>query len=70
MGKIIGISGSTVKAGVIEKAMEQVLQATGGEWELVRLHDIDIKYCTGCVGCATTNRCVLKDDGNYLLEKF
>ncbi|MCY6370588.1 flavodoxin family protein [Clostridium ganghwense] len=70
MAKIIGFSGSTVKSGVLEKAMEQVLKSTGHEWELVRLNDINMKYCTGCVGCGTTNRCVLKDDINEILDKI
>lgn len=70
MSKIIGFSGSTVKSGTVEKAMEHVLKATGQEWELVRLHNINMKYCNGCVGCAHTNRCVLKDDVNQLLDKI
>lgn len=70
MAKIIGISGSTVKSGVLEKAMEHVLKATGHEWEMVRLQTIDMKQCTGCVGCASTNRCVIKDDINGLLDKI
>lgn len=70
MAKIIGISGSTVKSGVLEKAMEHVLKATGHEWETVRLQTIDMKQCTGCVGCASTNQCVIKDDINGLLDKI
>ena len=70
MAKIIGFSGSTVKSGVVEKAMEQVLKSTGHEWELVRLNTLNMKQCIGCVGCATTNRCVLKDDINEILDKI
>lgn len=70
MAKIIGFSGSTVKSGVLEKAMEHVLKSTGHEWELIRLNEINMKYCTGCVGCASTNRCVLKDDINEILDKI
>ncbi|QZY56192.1 flavodoxin family protein [Crassaminicella profunda] len=70
MAKIIAFSGSTVKSGVLEKAMEQVLKSTGEEWELVRLNTLNMNYCTGCVGCASTNRCVLKDDMNEILEKI
>ncbi|MCM1991792.1 flavodoxin family protein [Oceanirhabdus seepicola] len=70
MAKIIGFSGSTVKSGVVEKAMEQILKSTGQEWELIILSNLNMKYCTGCVGCAHTNRCVLKDDINELLGKI
>ncbi len=70
MAKVIGFSGSTVKNGALEKAMTEVLKATGHEWELIRLHSIDMKQCTGCVGCGTTNRCVLKDDATEMLERI
>lgn len=70
MGLIIGISGSTVKEGAVEKAMEHILKSTEKEWELVRLCNLNMKYCTGCVGCAHNNRCVLKDDINELLDKI
>ncbi|XMB66688.1 flavodoxin family protein [Mycoplasmatota bacterium zrk1] len=70
MSKIIGFSGSTVKSGVVEKALVHVLEATGHEWELIRLNNLDIKQCIGCVGCAYTNRCVLKDDINEILDKI
>lgn len=70
MAKVIGFSGSTVKSGVVEKAMIKVLDATGQEYELVRLHTLNMKHCIGCVGCAHTNRCVLKDDVNDILGKI
>lgn len=70
MAKIIGFSGSTVKSGVVEKAMVQVLNATGSEWELIRLNSLDMKQCIGCAGCVNTNRCVLKDEINDVLEKI
>lgn len=70
MAKIIAFSGSTIKSGVVEKAMDQVLKSTGHEWELIRLNNLNMRYCIGCVGCASTNRCVLKDDINELLEKI
>jgi len=70
MSKVIGFSGSTVKSGVVEKAMEKVLESTGQEWELIRLHTLNMKHCIGCVGCSHTNRCVIKDDINEVLEKI
>jgi len=70
MAKVIGFSGSTVKSGVVEKAMVQVLKSTGHEWELIRLNALDMKQCIGCTGCVRTNRCVLKDGMNEILEKI
>lgn len=70
MAKIIAFSGSTVKSGVVEKAMEQVLNSTGKEWEMIRLNKLNMKYCIGCVGCASSERCVIKDDINEILEKI
>ena len=62
MAKIIGISGRDVKNGNVEKAMEMALKATGHEWEIIRLRELNMGYCIGCVKCASTNKCVLKDD--------
>lgn len=70
MAKILGFSGSTIKLGTVEKAMEQVLKSTGKEWEMIRLNNLNMKYCIGCVGCAHTVRCVIKDDINEILEKI
>lgn len=70
MGKIIGFSASSTKAGVMESAMTKLLESTGHEYELIRLANKNIKYCSGCVGCAATNKCVMRDDMDELLEKF
>lgn len=70
MGKIIGFSGSPTIGGVLESAMTKVLESTGHEYELINLSRKQIKYCTGCVGCAKTNKCVFRDDMDELLEKF
>jgi len=70
MAKVIGFSGSTVKSGVVEKAMVQILKSTGHEWELIRLNALDMRQCIGCAGCVHTSRCVLKDGMNEILEKI
>jgi multimeric flavodoxin WrbA len=70
MATIIGFSGTPVKNGSIEKGLEAVLEATGLDYELVRLAEIDMKVCRACKGCVQTNRCVIKDDVNPLLEKI
>jgi len=70
MKKIIGFSGSPTKAGVLDSAITKVLESTGHEWELIRLSKKNIKFCSGCVGCAATNRCVFRDDMDELIEKI
>jgi len=70
MGKVIGFSGSPTKGGVMESAMTKVMESTGHEYELIRLSKKQIEFCTGCVGCANTNKCVFRDDMDELLEKF
>ncbi|TKG95106.1 flavodoxin family protein [Puteibacter caeruleilacunae] len=68
--KIIGISGSPTKGGVLESAMTKVLESTGHEWELIRLSGKNIKFCRGCIACAATNRCVFRDDMDEIIEKI
>lgn len=69
MAKIIGFSGSAVKSGTVEKALKYVLKSTGKNWELIRLNDLNMKQCIGCTKCASTYRCILKDDINGILDK-
>lgn len=69
MAKVIGFSGSAVRSGTVEKALEHVLKSTGHEWELIQLNSLDMKQCIGCTKCAGTYRCILKDDINGILDK-
>lgn len=70
MSKIIALSGSSIKSGVVEKAMEHVLKSSGHNYELIRLGELDMKHCIGCGGCVNTNRCIIKDDLNDVFEKL
>ncbi|MDR1110386.1 MAG: flavodoxin family protein [Deltaproteobacteria bacterium] len=70
MAKIMAFSGSPIRNGSIEKGLEAVLEATGLEYELVRLSEIDMRVCMGCKGCVGSNRCVIDDGVNPLLEKI
>ena len=65
----LGVSGSPIKDGNLERLVQFVLGRVRGESEFVRLADYEIRPCMGCVGCAGTNRCVQEDAGNALLEK-
>ncbi|WP_432663660.1 flavodoxin family protein [Wukongibacter baidiensis] len=70
MAKILGFSGTAIKSGTIEKAMEHVLRSSEAEYEMIRLSELDIKPCMGCLECAKDNRCIQKDDMNQLLDKI
>lgn len=76
--KILGISSGT-KDGNNDSMCKEALmgaQEMGAEIEFIRLLDLDLKYCTGCVTCSISlvtgkgNRCVLKDDFDWLLDKM
>lgn len=76
--KILGISGGS-KGGANDNMCRTALKAAkaeGAEIEFVRLMDLNIKHCTGCKVCVMSlfsgkgNRCVLKDDFDWLLDKM
>lgn len=70
MAKILGFSGTAIKSGTIEKAMEQVLKASEHDYEIIHLNELKIGPCTGCLNCAKDNRCAQVDDMNDLLDKI
>jgi multimeric flavodoxin WrbA len=71
MTYVIAFSGTPIKDGTIEKGLKMVLEGTGADTtELVRLSSLDLKVCKACKKCASTNRCIIKDDLNPLLDKI
>lgn len=79
MTKIVGVSFGT-KNGNNDCICKEALKACaeqGCEIEFIRAQDLDIKHCTGCIGCVkmlmsgTRNMCVHKDDFDWLaMELF
>lgn len=76
--KVLGISAGT-KDGSNDAMCKQALMGAkerGAEVEFIRVLDLNIKHCTGCIGCVMSlmtgkgNRCVLKDDFDWLLDKM
>ena len=59
---ILAVHSSPNKEGNLERMVIQVAKASGLEYELVRLTDLDISPCKGCVRCGKSKRCVQKDD--------
>lgn len=51
------------------KVMEGVKQA-GNDVEIVSLKGKKINFCIGCLSCANTGECVLKDDAKEIVAKI
>ena len=67
--KVLGVSGSPVKNSNTDRALKIALAATGVKTEFIKLSEYNIQPCNACLECRTTNNCVLKDDGNLLMNK-
>ncbi|MCK5594359.1 MAG: flavodoxin family protein [Candidatus Aenigmarchaeota archaeon] len=63
------ISGSPRK-GNIDIAIGKVFEKIDVDKELIFLRDKDIKHCTGCLVCSKSDKCVIKDDMDELLDKM
>ncbi len=71
--KVIGISGSPLKGGNTDTAVQAVLegaQAAGAETEFVRLYELEIAPCDGCDGCMAGGGCVIPDDATSLMARL
>ncbi len=76
--KILGISLGTPNGSNDCMCKEALMGAkeAGAEVEFIHALDLDIKNCIGCVSCSVGlvtgkgNRCVLKDDFDWLLDKM
>jgi len=70
---ITAIYGSPRKDGntdILMQAFLRGLQAAGGSACEIFLRDLTVQPCTGCGGCASTGRCVLRDDMDQLYPLF
>lgn len=76
--KILAISGGSKNGSNDAMAREALMGAkeAGAEIEFIRLLDLNLKPCDGCIACVnglmmgTNGDCVLKDDMNWLAEKI
>ena len=71
--KILGISAGT-KNGSNDAVCKEALMGAkemGAEVEFIRVLDLDIKHCTGCIACVKAlmtgkgNLCSLRDEFKY-----
>lgn len=69
--KTLIINGSPRKNGKIGSLMAYAGSVAGDEAEVIHLYDMDIHFCTGCMKCRKTGRCILpEDDGHRLADKI
>ena len=76
--KILAISGGAINGNNDAMAREALMGAReqNAEIEFIRLHELDLKPCTGCVVCVNgmmgggTGNCIIKDDMAWLGEKL
>jgi multimeric flavodoxin WrbA len=67
---ILVINGSPKPKGNLERMLHKIASDTAIEYEIVDLVKLDIRPCIGCVKCAKTLRCVVKDDMTPLYDKI
>ena len=68
--QILGISGSPVPNSNTDRLVLQVMQASGLEYEFVKLSDLKVGPCRACKACVEDNICTVKDDFPELAKKL
>ena len=65
---ILGVSGSPVPNSNTDRAVKGVLQASGLDFEFVKLSEINVRPCQACKQCVPHNICQVNDDFPRLAE--
>lgn len=68
MSKVLLISGSNRKVNT--DCILNILNNNIDNSEIILLKDKNIEYCKGCLACHKVNRCVIKDDINFIIDKL
>ena len=71
--KILILSTSPRKGGnsdILADAFSKGAQAAGHSVEYVALRDKTINFCKGCLACQKTQRCVIHDDAEMIVQKM
>jgi multimeric flavodoxin WrbA len=71
--KILAINGSRRKTGNTSGLIQSLLAPAddgGAQTEVVFLGDYNIEACTGCEGCRSSWRCIIRDDFDQIVEKI
>jgi multimeric flavodoxin WrbA len=67
---VLGISGSPIPNSNTDRAVKAVLNATGMDYEFVKLSDLNVRPCRACKRCASDNICKQEDDFPELSKKL
>ena len=67
---ILAIHSSPNPGGNIERMVIDTAEASGLEYELIRLAELKMRPCLGCAKCGGKNKCVQQDDLSAVFEKF
>ncbi|VUT27709.1 MAG: Iron-sulfur flavoprotein [Candidatus Syntrophoarchaeum sp. GoM_oil] len=74
MTKLLGLVGSARKNGNTEILIKEALmaaEAEGADVGMIRLTDLDIKPCTGCMACVFKDSgCRIDDDMEWIFERM
>lgn len=70
MSKVLGISGSLYKTSNTDTLIKTIMEATGAEYELIKLSNVNVRPCIGCKKCVQTNECVRDDDFKWISKKL
>jgi multimeric flavodoxin WrbA len=68
--QVLGVSGSPIPNSNTDRAVKLILEHTGLETKFVKLSDLEMVPCRGCLGCVENNQCVVEDDGRQLASDF
>ncbi|MCK5289745.1 MAG: flavodoxin family protein [Candidatus Aenigmarchaeota archaeon] len=69
MVRCLLISGSPRK-GNTDIVLARIFEKIEGDKELIYLRDKSIRHCTGCLVCARSDKCSIRDDMDELCEKM
>lgn len=74
MGKKVLIISSTLRkkgnSEVLAEYFKKGATEAGNEVEKISLSGKNINFCKGCLSCQETQKCVIKDDANEIVEKI
>jgi multimeric flavodoxin WrbA len=72
--KLLGLSASSRRWGnsdILVRSSLKGAEAEGAQIRFLRLTDLDLKYCTGCMSCVFKDRdCVIDDGLHRVLEEM
>jgi multimeric flavodoxin WrbA len=68
--QVLGVSGSPIPDSNTDRAVKLILQQTGLRTKFVKLSDLRLEPCRGCLGCVGNHECTVQDDGQMLADAF